>query len=205
MQLLIDPDTDLYGEPSKEDPVEVPTSGELMGLTTPEALTSPAPSGSGPVAVYMTEPHEPWCSTRRGVWWPQVGLWVDHLELTPDDVVPAGARTYPLVPDPGHELADVHGLLDQHGVAHVLVTGPTGDVITTASMADTTPEDRGLLVVATLVAAAGGSADPAAAFEACTPDRVVTELGSLDWKKGWSVDVYRALGRLIRVLTDLGV
>lgn len=153
-----------------------------------------------PVAVYLTGPDDSWCTTRHGVWWPTVGLWVDRMELTTEDVPPAGARTYPLVPVRGYDVGAVHGQVDPDGVAHVLVTGPGGEVITQGSAAADGPHDRSLLVLATLVAAAGQSETPQEPFTACATDKVLAVLDARDWASGWTLELDDLPGRVVRVL-----
>lgn len=171
-----------------------------------EAPAVPAPvvvDGQCPVAVYLTGPDDSWCTQRHGVWWPTVGLWVDRLELTTEDVPPAGARTYPMLPAKGYDIGAVHGQVDADGLTHVLVTGPGGEVITQASAASGSDLDRALLVLATLVTAAGAWNDPTEPFEECATDTVLEVLGAQDWAGGWTVELDDLPGRVMRVLTRL--
>ncbi len=154
----------------------------------------------GPVAAYLSGRDDTWCATRRGVWWPAQGLWVDRLELTAQDVPPAGARTYPLLPPPGLELTEVHGqVLDD--VAHVLVTGPDRHVITQASARFAGPRDLALLVLATLAAAYGQSEDPADTVRGCLSTVVLHDLGAAGWgAPGWSLGAEDLPGRVVKAL-----
>lgn len=168
---------------------------------------APAPvlTDGSPVAVYLSGPDHSWCARRRGVWWPRQGVWVDRLELTTEDVPPAGARTYPLVPPTGVELVDVHGQVDGDGTSHVLVTGPGGQVVTQVSMAGAGPQDRVWLVLATLVTAAGGAQEPTEAFNSCVADSVLGKLGGLDWEAGWTMSIADDLpGRVTGALARVG-
>ncbi len=164
----------------------------------------PPMTHQGPVAAYLSGGDDSWCATRRGVWWPTVGVWVDRLELTSEDVPPAGARTYPLVPPPGLSIGTVHGQVDDQQVSHVLVTSRGGEVITQASVTDANDQDKMMLVVAALVAAAGGAAQPTEPFEACATGTVLTLLGAQDWGSGWSLELDELPGLVTRILNEIG-
>lgn len=176
--------------------------GGLAPEASPEEPATPAPVvvDGHPVAAYLKGRDDSWCAKRRGVWWPTLGLWVDRLELTTEDVPPPGARTYPLVPPAGFDVGAVHGQVDEHGVAHVLVTGPGGEVITQASVAGATDVDRPHLVIATLVAAVGLAEEPAEMFDACRTEAVLSVLEPLDWSGGWTLDVDALPARVVRLL-----
>lgn len=154
-----------------------------------------------PCAVYLSGPDDSWCATRSGVWWPSVGLWVDRRELTDDDVAPAGARLYPLLPPPGLDLGAVHGQVVVD-VAHVLVTAPGGEVVTQASARFAGERDLALLVLTTLILACGHGQDPTALLERSLADRVVRDLNADDWTDpGWTLDVVDLPGRVVRALS----
>lgn len=157
-------------------------------------------SAGSPVAAYTSGRPGAWCSGRRGVWWPRLELWVDRLVLTDQDAPPPEVHTYPLVPSPGLSIGAVHGQVDADGVAHVLITGGDGDVITQASIARGVDQDRAHLVLATLVAAVGLASDPTSAFDALATDRVVEALAEQAWLEGWSLDSHYLPATVVRVL-----
>ena len=173
-------------------------------LVTAEAFApepTPVSGDAAPVAVWLSGADDSWCRTRRGVWWPLQGVWVDRLELAAEDVAPTGARTYRLAPEPGSMIEAVHGQVDDDWVSHVLVTGPGGQVLTQGSARAGSSRERALLVLATLIAAAGHGNGPEVMFRACASEKVVHDLEGESWERpGWSRDVVDLPGRVGRVL-----
>ena len=170
-----------------------------VGTLYVDADTPPS-AGTGPVSVYLTGRDDTWCKSRLGVWWPKQGLWVDRLELLPEDVPPVGGRTYQLLPEPGWTLGAVHGQVVD-GLGHVLVTDETGVVITQVSAQFAGPRDLALLVLVTVISAAGLGEDPTAAYLASISDRSIHDLGKESWDApGWSLDVGDLPGKVVTAL-----
>jgi len=157
---------------------------------------------AGPLSVYLTDtPDLVWCPTRRGVFWPTLGLWVDRLELLDDDVPPAGYCTYPIIPEVGWDLAAVHGQT-LAGKAHVLVTDTAGAVITQVSGAYAGPKDLAYLVIATVILASGRGDDPTGMFGAAISEKSVRDLAGELWDApgGWTLDINELPGKVVAAL-----
>ena len=184
----------MYKPRGKKPPVAPAVGGAFAGLLEP----SPAPTT--PSSVYLSGPDDTWCASRRGVWWPTQGVWVDRLLLDSEDVPPAGARTYSRNPPRGRALAAVHGQV-LGDVAHVLVTGPEREVILQWSGRFFDAHDRAMLTLTTLVVAAGLADEGAEAIAASLSDAVLDAFMSPSWDApGWSKDVQDLPGRLLRAL-----
>ena len=164
-------------------------------------LVEPTPPPSKwPASVYLSGPDDSWCASRRGIWWPTQGVWVDRLLLDAEDVPPAGARTFTRNPPKGLVLAAVHGQV-LGDVAHVLVTGAQGEVILQWSGRFFDAQDRAMLTLTTLVVAAGLADDGAEAIAASLSDTVLDTFMSPSWDApGWSKDFQDLPGRLLRAL-----
>ena len=177
----------------------LPVAGATPATPARTPVAAPEVQG-GPVAVYLSGRDATWCQTRPGVWWPAQGVWVDRLVLGEDDVAPLGARTYPLVPARGLVIGAVHGqAIDD--VAHVLVTGSAGEIITQVAAMFAGPRDLALLVLATLIHASGRSEAPTETMLACLSDRVLRDLGTGDWAApGWTCTADELPGKVIAAL-----
>ena len=171
----------------------------LTKKSSPERVTSAPPMGH--TAVYLSSSDDAWCASRKGIWWPAQCVWVDRSSLLPEDVTPATALTYSLDPQAGLAIAAVHGqVLD--GVAHVLVTGPGGVVVTQGAARDSGPRDRALAVLRTLGIAAGFGATPTEQMSAALTDHLVRIVGLDDWADsgGWTRDLDEFPSRVITAI-----
>jgi hypothetical protein len=163
------------------------------------------------VQAYRDSNSDPWCATRRGVWWPGLSLWVDRLSLEPSDVPPTGTHSFSAAPAAGAHFTAVHGqvLNHEHGrttdhVAVVLVTNELAPVLQTAICCE--PADGRGLALAVLAALANAARlrVPSQLGKDCLTDKFIREIGSKSWESpGWSTPIEELPGQLVAKLLDV--